>query len=407
MHDDYAGKGRLLGALTDQSAVSATNFLTIAIGAWMLALDEQSKLVYVYTAYYALVLFNASAIFSVAPMLRQDVADANAYRWKLLYTQIIIAVFGTVAFVQFFAHSGDWLGWVIAAPEMIWIFCFLAFQQLADFNRRACYVFGNIESASLLSILMLATRVALLLVVRPDDSTTFIMLLSISAIPGAVAAFARKLPVRHPHADTEVISRHFRLAKWNMLYAPLQWVCLHFPIFMVGALSGNWAAAVLASVRSVSTIANVLLELMETYVPNWMVARMKSPEGEGAQNLTAGIYKLGAGVWLSVAIVIAIFGEKILAVVLGSSYSEYWDILLLLWVGNGLYFIGRVHGVRHRIARRTSVELAGAAGGVFMLILTIPLFWSYGVYGGAWSIVVVQIGIVIIQHTYVRQLRAR
>lgn len=391
---------RVFWAVCDQAAVSAANFLTIAIGAWMLALPEQSKLVYVYSAYFALVLLNASALFSAAPMLRQEVADAGAYRQQLLRAQGWIAVGGAGVLSAVFAMAGAGLGWIPTLPEMVWMYVFLVLQQLADFNRRADYVFREISGAGLLSILMLVLRVGMLLLVRPENAETFYLLLALSAVPGAIAALARGRGVFRSGDEADVFRRHIRLARWNVMHAPLQWAGLHLPIFLVGALAGGGAAAILASVRSVSTAANVLLELMETYVPSWMASQK---EGAGARMATLRLYALGGGLWLAATVAIVVFGEELLALLLGPAYAAYWPMLLLLWVGNGLYFIGRVYGVRYRVAHWTSVELAGSLGGVFTLLACLPLMSWYGALGAAWALVLVQLGSVLSQRVYVRR----
>ena len=390
-------------ALCDQASVSAANFLAIALGAWMLELGEQSKLVYGYTFYFALVLFNASALFSAAPVLRYEVSDAAAYKRLLLRAQCLIAVAGAVIALVVFMWLGAALDWVPDAIEMGCILLFLGLQQLADFNRRADYVFGEIKGAALISVLGLALRLGLLLPLQPQDAATFYLIFAISAIPGAYLAIRRGWGVPGSGDDAHVLRRHMRLARWNMLHAPLQWMGLHSPVFLVGALAGGGAAAILASVRSVGTVANVLLELMETYVPNWMASRARQQGPAGMRSVVLKLYALGGVLWLAAAIAIVTIGESILALLLGRGYAEYWPILLLLWVGNGLYFLGRVYGVKHRVSRWTSVELAGSAGGLAVLLVSLPLMSLYGALGGACAIVLVQLGSMLTQLAYARR----
>ncbi len=52
-------------SLIDQCAVSGGNFLTIALGAAFLPIDEQGRLVYVYTAYIALVRHDHHSPFQI------------------------------------------------------------------------------------------------------------------------------------------------------------------------------------------------------------------------------------------------------------------------------------------------------------------------------------------------------
>lgn len=393
---------RVAWSVSDQAVVSATNFLTIAIGAWLLSLPEQSKLVYAYSAYIALVLFNASALFSVAPMLRLEVSDTAAYKQTLFYAQCIIALAGAALFVLLFSVFGDVLEWDATTKEMSYLFAFLVLQQLADFNRRSGYVFNTIVSAALLSTGILSIRLVLLFLLKPDQVETFLLLLAVSAIPGALAALSSGLSSRKNADESNLFQKHISLARWNMLSTPLQWSGLHLPILLVGALAGSGAAAILATIRSLSTIANVFLELMETYVPMWMSTHEQRHGDKGLRSVVVRLYAIGFAVWAVAALVIATFGEALLALLLGRPYADYWPILLLLWIGNGLFFLGRVYGVRYRVMRRTSVELIGSAGGAAVLLVAYPLITQHGAIGGAWVIVLVQLGCVITQQIYTR-----
>lgn len=350
-------------ALCDQAAVSAANFLVIALGAWMLELTEQTQLVYVYTAYIALVLFNASALFSAAPMLRHEVEEPTAYQNFLLRMQVAVALCGSVMFILLFAMLGARFGWQPDSIEMLWMGGFLLLQQLADFNRRADYVFGDVRRAGIFSVLMLLLRVGGLLFLRPDTATVFYAVLTCSALPGAISTIARGWIGRDSAHEPDLFRRHLRLARWSVLNAPLQWVGLHLPIYLAGMLVSANAAAILASVRSVSAAVNVFLELIETYVPAWMASRARHEGSKGVMAVATSLYIRGGIVWVIAALAILLFGETLLELLLGPVYAEYWPILFILWVGNGLYFAGRIYGVQHRVSRRTSVELVGSMGG--------------------------------------------
>lgn len=390
-------------ALGDQAAVSAGNFLLIAFGAWMLELPEQTKLVYAYTVYIATVLINAAAIFSPAPLLRYEVADGGMYRRLLWRMQIGVALAMAVFFLTFFLVAGARFGWIPSGSEMFWVLAFLLLQQLADFNRRADYVFDEVRLAALLSGVMFVLRVGLLLALLPDTSEVFLVVLAVSALPGVVWAMVRGRGVPDTVHEPGLMRRHLHLARWNVLNAPLQWMGLHLPILLSGMFAGTSAAAILASVRSVSTAANVFLELMETYVPARMAAHAQGDGERAIQTVAVDLYVMGGIIWCVAAAAIFLFGESLLALLLGGTYAPYWPVLLLLWVGNGLYFIGRVYGVGQRMMRRTSVELIGSVGGLFALIAALPLMSVYGVTGAASVVVLVQVGCVMTQLSYVRR----
>lgn len=390
-------------AVCDQAAVSATNFLTIAMGAWLLPLPEQAKLVYVYTAYIALVLLNAAALFSAAPIMRYKIDNTPAYHRQLLRAQIGIAVVGGLLIAAVFVAVGGVLGWTPNLPEIAGLLLFFVLQQLTDFARRAEYIFGHTGLAAAMSVLTFGLRSGAMLLLRPADAGTIFFLLALSALPGAMAAFARNRAASRSGNEKEILRQHVEIARWNMASAPLRWCGLHLPVFLVGTLSGAGSAAILASVRSVSTVVNVFLELLESYVPSWMAARAHRGGSSGLRDVAARLYALGLGGWLATFLVILFFGESILALTLGPAYGQYRNLLIFLWIGNGLFFWGRLAAVHHRVGGRPSVELAGAVGGLPSLLVGIPLILAYGPLGGALALLLVQSSSVAGQLFFIRK----
>jgi O-antigen/teichoic acid export membrane protein len=133
-----------------------------------------------------------------------------------------------------------------------------------------------------------------------------------------------------------------------------------------------------------------------------MAARARRDGGQGIRTAAARLYVLGGLVWAAAALVILAFGESLLALLLGPAYAPYWSTLLLLWIGNGVYFVGRVYGVGERVSQRTSVELLGSLGGLLVLVAALPLIPAYGVVGAALLLILVQVGCVVSQVAYAR-----
>jgi len=371
--------------------VSASNFLTIAFGAWLLPLPEQAKLIYVYTSYIALVLVNAATLFAAAPILRDEVPDPHAYRRHLLLTQIVIALAAVIVVDVVFSAYGSVIEWQPTVAELLGLSSFLLIQQFADFNRRAEYVFGLVAIGAGMSVIALVLRVGGLLVVQPDNAQAFMVVLALSSLPGAVAAFWRGAWSTPLWWDRRLLKQHISIARWSMASAPLRWSGLHLPIFLVGALSGAAPAAILASIRSLSTFANVFLELFETYIPSWMARRRVEAGLQAVKAAAIKLYVLGVAGWTTVFIVLLFFGDRLIGVALGPEYSQYSFILVILWIGNGVTFLVRVANIRHRVEGRSFLEFVGVIAGVMALVLTIPLVNMFGPLGGAWSIVLIQL----------------
>ena len=78
--------------LFDQVIVSGGNFLTVALCAHYLPLNEQGKLTYVIACYMALLLFNVSAIFQGASVRAPAENNKEKYLFSLAGIQVIFAL---------------------------------------------------------------------------------------------------------------------------------------------------------------------------------------------------------------------------------------------------------------------------------------------------------------------------
>lgn len=389
---------RLALSLVDQGAVSAGNFLLVALGAQFLPVHEQGKLVYGYTAYIGLVLLNIALYFAVAPVVRTGLSEPGCYRATLFRSQMISALLSGGLVIAIFHAMEGMLAWRAGPIELASLYAFLFLQQLADFHRRAGYVFDQIGASMTGSLAGLAMRILAIVAVRPGDAASYFLILAVTALPGAAWALLAGIPRRDdgcPAAARHALWRsHIGLSKWNVLNAPLMWCGLHLPILLAGALHSKEAAAVLGSIRAITTFVNVALELLETLVPAWLAA--KFPRGGMAAIRSAEVRMLaiGGGVWLSGALAILWGGEAILSLVLGAEYATHVPALLVIWMGNGVYFIGRVIGLHYRMARNTFMEMLGSVGGLCALLLSLPIIAAQGALGGAWSLLFVQLGVV-------------
>lgn len=381
-------------SLVDQCAVSGGNFLTIALGAALLPMDEQGKLISIYTVYIALVLFNVSVFFSAANIVRDNVESSTQYRHVLLSAQIGSAPLAlAVVFIGLMTFQGA-LRWYITASEMAFLSGFLIFQQIADFHRRAGYVFDLVGRAALQSVLLYGARIAAILYLRPETVSGFLFAMALPAFPLALYGVIRCLLDRGKlvgaDGSRDIARLHLSLSKWNIYGAPLRWAGLHLPILFVGALHSLEAAAILGTLRAITTFANVLLELLETSVPAWLSGKRQ----QGQQALLSGsLALLGVGslIWAAGMAAMALMGETVIRNMLDAEYAAYTPVLYVIWAGNGIYFVGRTVGLHYRMQQNSKLEFLGLAMGACALLLSVPLIPLYGVWGGAWSLVIVQV----------------
>ena len=348
---------------------------------------------YIYTAYIALVLFNTAAYFSVANLVRHEGASSQGYRQALLAAQMAGAVPAALVLLLGFVAFQGFLKWQIGFSEALLLSAFLIVQQVADFYRRSGYVFDRIGRSALQSLWVYGARLALLLALRPETVAGFLLAMLLPGVPLAAAGLVETLRQWRPRGtsgeERALISAHLRLGRWAIAGAPLRWGGLHLPILLTGALHSIEAAAILGSLRAITTFVNVLLELLETFIPAWLAA--KGRRGEGA--LARGSWLLflsGAAIWLAGAAAIFLFGETAIRFLLGAGYAGNTKLLHVIWAGNGIYFVGRVVGLHYRMSRNTWLESLGLAAGFGALLLSLPLIAAQGAWGGAWCLLIVQ-----------------
>lgn len=381
---------RKVASLSDQVMVSGGNFLTIAICAHALPLSEQGKFTYVFASYMGLLLLNVAGIFQGAAV-RAPTQDSSYLR-TLARLQIVQALMLSISLCAIWWGVGDFFEWQATSAEIVLLLAFLVVQQLADFDRRTAYIFSNTKRAILSSALIYPGRIIALIIVSPDTVSQVLEVLIFSAlIPAAISVYVASSS--KPATDqpwSSAIRKHLSYSKLFIAGAPLGWLWSYTPIFMLGIMHGKEQAAVLASIRGISNIANVLMEQLETkVVADW--ARLHHGDGPSVMQAAAQrMLKIGMMFWMLGMLAILIFGQEIVALVLGWRYTPYWNLLVIGWLGYGMYFMARVSGVKYRALGANKVEFVGnvyaviaALGAGFLLIPT------FGALGAAWAYVII------------------
>lgn len=386
----FTNRIRKFASLADQALVSGGNFLTIAICAHLLPLAEQGKFTYVFASYMALLLLNVSGIFQGAAV--RAPAQNDSYQPTLARLQLIQASLLSLAICAAWFGAGGMFGWQATKVEAALLFAFLVMQQLADFDRRSAYIFSGTKRAVHSSAALYPLRIIALLLVRPETVSQVLWVLMLTSfIPALPTLFmAGKRQPAASNSWVNEVKAHLSYSRLFIAGAPLGWLWSYIPIFMLGMMHGKEQAALLASIRGIANIANVLMEQIETkVVADWAKIR----HGDGAEVMEAAavqLLKIGMGLWLLGLLVIALFGREIVALVLGNLYSPHWNLLLIGWGGNGAYFMARVYGIKHRALGSNRVEFAGNLGGVLAaLIAGFTLIPPQQAVGAAWVYVII------------------
>ncbi len=384
---------RKLASLVDQILVSGGNFLTIAICAHALSLTEQGKFTYIFASYMALLLINIAGIFQGAAV-RAPAQEQNGYKTTLARLQLLQAFFLSLFVSLVWLIAGKYIGWEASGSEAWLLFIFLLVQQLADFDRRTAYIFSGSKRAVYSSAMVYPIRIIALLFISPNSVSQVLLILIFSAlIPGAIIFFTAFRPRYGALQSWGVATKdHISYSRLFIAGAPLGWLWSYIPIFMLGSLYGKEQAALLASIRGISNVANVLMEQLETkIVADW--ARIR--HGDGALVMGNAAYrfiKIGISFWLLGMVVVAFFGREIVALVLGDLYAPHWHLLAIGWFGYGVYFLVRVSGIKHRALGSNQVEFIGNVFGVVTALLAgfilIPAFHATG---AAWLYVLISL----------------
>ncbi len=395
---------RKFGSIADQVLVSGGNFLTIAICAHVFSLSEQGKFTYIFASYMALLLLNVAGIFQGAAV--RAPAQDSTYQTSLARLQLLqAALFSLLISVTWFG-AGNIFGWQATATEAGLLFAFLILQQLADFDRRSAYIFSGTRRAVYSSAALYPLRIIGLLVIRPETVSQVLLVLIVSAIIPAVLTISAASKSRSKAAPSwlDATKAHIAYSKLFIAGAPLGWLWSYIPIFMLGTMHGKEQAAVLASIRGISNIANVLMEQLETkVVADW--ARVH--HGSGTHVMKAAVSRLlkfGIIFWLSGMTVVVVFGREIVTLVLGNIYVPHWHLLVIGWGGYGVYFLARVSGIKHRTLGANQVEFIGNLCGVVAAIAAGFMFIpAFSAAGAAWVYAIISAAMLIGQMSYARK----
>ncbi|OIR19162.1 hypothetical protein GALL_00410 [mine drainage metagenome] len=169
-------------------------------------------------------------------------------------------------------------------------------------------------------------------------------------------------------------------------------------------MRGKEEAALLASIRGISGVANVLMEQLETkVVADWARAR----HGNGVLTMEKAairLLKMGAFFWLIGLAVTVVFGREIVALVLGNLYIPHWQLLIIGWAGYGVYFLARVSGIKQRALGSIQIEFMGNLFGVLAAIIAgFLLIPALSAAGAAWVYVIIALAMLFGQMYLVRK----
>jgi O-antigen/teichoic acid export membrane protein len=384
-----------MSSLVDQALVSGGNFLTIAICAHALPLSEQGKFTYAFASYMAMLLLNVAGIFQGAAV-RAPAQERDSYQISLARLQLLQASSLSLLVCATWFGAGNVFGWQATVTEVALLFAFLVVQQLADFDRRTAYIFSRARRAVYSSAVLYPLRIIGLIAISPDTVSQVLLVLILSALIPAVLTLVAAVRSRPEGAQPwiKATKEHLAYSRLFIAGAPLGWLWAYIPIFMLGIMHGKEQAALLGSIRGISNMANVLMEQIETkVVADW--ARMRHGKDLPAlEEAVSRMLKIGVIFWLAGMAVLLVFGREIVNLILGSLYAPHWNLLVIGWIGYGIYFIARIFGIKHRTLGFNQIEFTGNVFGVVAAVLAgFVMIPALSATGAAWVYVVIAVAI--------------
>lgn len=380
----FGGLYSYAAPLLDQAFVSGGSFLIIAICARLLPAADQGKLGYVISAYLAVIIFNMTTIFQWASVQAPNLTDKDGYRMRLAGTQVLLAAISAVISASVVGALSVPSGWSMSAGEGAAMLLFLLVQQLADFDRRASYIFKTPGRALASSATVFTARISLLLLLRPGSIFQVMLILAVSGLlPALLTAAAGLKGGLGLNGTWKFLKGQSNNARWLMASGPLVWVWATIPIFMLGGFLNMEVVGIFITVRSLASIANVLMEILETEF-SAKAGRLYVSDRGGFESLFTKTRFRGVLFWAAGAVLLFVFGEFSLKLLFGEAYSGYGNLLLILWACNGIIFLVRLNAVMLRTTERSAaVTLGYATAVIVMLAVFYPLITFFGVLGGA------------------------
>ena len=376
----------------DQLVTSGGNFLTIALCARVLSIEEQGKVGFLFIAYVAIVMIGSVSIYQHASIQAPRLSSSqNKLYFACLLMICILLVFGMALLLVIVApFIAELVSWNIISVEVAYLVAYLALQQMADFLRRTSYIFKASSNALLISSITYLPRIILLVVLSLHSFVDVLHILIISSLPAA-GVFVYEVFIHKSYLCTGVRlygRRHIKSSCWLILSGPLTWLWAYIPVFVLGRIEGLSSVAVLASVRSVSNVGNTLMEVLETSIAAKAGVRQAIHPGAMKTFLKA-VSRFGFLLWGVGLLFLLFLGKEVILLTIGRQYSEFHSLLLLLWCVVGVTFMFRVHGLKVRTEGRSAIVTAGFAVSTISVIVASPFYVAqYGVYGVAVTLII-------------------
>jgi O-antigen/teichoic acid export membrane protein len=358
--------GREIWALTDQSIVSATNFLTNVMLARSMGLREFG----VFALAWMSVLFVNSLqnALIVAPMMsigpKQEEKDRPSYFGALVFQELVLVSFCFVLVYSVLKVSGSFVRFSeirqLAFPLAVSAFAY----QMQDFLRR--YFFATHQSRRALAddALSYLTQLPILLFLHRAghlNSATALWTMAGTSLLGLLPGFIWMERLDFSWVWIRAISRrHWRISRWLSASALLQWTSGNLFVIAAPVYYGAAAAGVLKASQNLMGVTHVWFQGLDNVVPVETARRLREGGVRSMLGYTRSILMKWGGLTLLFAIVIAASPAFWLRLLYGPEMAQYGYVLRLYALLYVVVFLG-----------------GPLRAGLQALEFTVPIFWSY------------------------------
>jgi O-antigen/teichoic acid export membrane protein len=358
--------GREIWALTDQSVVSATNFLTNVMLARFMGLREYGVFV---LAWMSVLFVNSlQGALIVAPMTssapKQDEKDRPCYFGAVIFQELVLV---TCCFVlvfialkvtdNFFPHVGLQQ---LALPLAVSAFAY----QAQDFLRR--YFFVTLQSRHALAddALSYLTQLPILFFLHRAghlNSANALWVMAGTSILGLAAGWFWVEPITFDRERIKTIARrHWKISRWLSASALLQWTSGNLFVIAAPVYYGAAAAGVLKASQNLMGVTHVWFQGLDNVVPVETSSRLRNGGVRSMLAYTRSMLVKWGGLTLVFAVVMATAPGLWLRFIYGPDMAQYGYILRLFALLYVLIYVG-----------------GPLRAGLQALEFTVPIFWSY------------------------------
>jgi O-antigen/teichoic acid export membrane protein len=358
--------GREIWALTDQSVVSATNFLTNVMLARFMGLREFG----VFALAWMSVLFvnSLQTALIVAPMMsigpKQEEKDRPSYFGAVVFQELVLVTFCFVLVFAALKVSSSIFPYAglqrLVLPLAVSAFAY----QMQDFFRR--YFFTTRQSRRALAddaLSYLAQLPILFLLHRTGhlNSATALWAMAGTSLLGLLLGWFWLEPVEFNGERIKAISkRHWKISRWLGASALLQWTSGNLFLIAAPVYYGAAAAGILRASQNLMGVTHVWFQGLDNVVPVETARRLQEGGVHSMLTYTRSVLVKWGGMTLLFAIVMATAPGFWLHLIYGPAMVQYGYVLRLYALLYVMIFVG-----------------GPLRAGLQALEFTVPIFWSY------------------------------